>query len=205
MNATKRLVTIGLFSFFVSFAWACDPRDLIINLPAQKVGPADSNPLNVWEKKALSRYTQQDYEWINSDLRTKNMPIEGELLEFVTGIDGALAKIESRVGRSYRGTHLPPKVLDTYLESAIVSDMAYLSTSASAEVVMTKWNPENNGVFIAIDGFSGRDISSYAFIKNEQEVLFPRATQFKVLSRCMADGQAKPYWVIHLKEIAKNE
>ena len=186
----------------------CSPTQFLPKISGQELRPTQPGPLQTWESEALFKYTQQDYEWINSELRWGS-DMEETLAKWVEGIDGALLKMGIWRGISFRGTDLPEKVLADYQPGHVVADKAYVSTSKYLEVVLKKWNPahQHSGVLLVIDGKNGRDIENYAYLPDEHEVLFSRRTQFLVKSRCLSDVASstdkvdQSFWIIELSEI----
>ncbi|MFZ4216049.1 ADP-ribosyltransferase, partial [Pantoea endophytica] len=65
-------------------------------------------------------------------------------------------------------------------EGEIVSDKAYLSTSASEEIAQGFTSPKVCSTLVIVKGWSGIDISSFSNKKHEKEVLYPRNTKFKI-------------------------
>ena len=189
----------------------CSPTQFLPKISGQELRPTQPGPLLPWESESLFKYTQQDYEWINSELRWGSA-MEDTLAKWVEGIDGALSKMGRWNGRSFRGTDLPEKILADYQPGHVVVDKAYVSSSKFLEVVLKKWNPahQRGGVLLVIDGKNGHDIENFAYLPDEHEVLFSRQTQFMVKSRCLSDASTsstsadkvdQSFWIIELSEI----
>lgn len=108
----------------------------------------------------------------------------------VEATDRGLEELPPKPGTTYRGTDLPEDVLADYQVGETVSDRAYTSSSSShaeAEHFRKGGNAE-----IEIEGKSGRDVTSFSEYPKESEVLFPRDTEFEVVSReRMPDGHYK--------------
>ena len=99
----------------------------------------------------------------------------------VDALNQALEKLPPHGGAVLRGTNLPPEVLAQYQRGAVVTEIAFLSTSMEPEVAQS--SAFSGNVEFRIVSRTGRDISSFSMFPSEQEVLFQTGLQFYVLDR----------------------
>ena len=101
----------------------------------------------------------------------------------------------------YRGTDLPKAVFDRMRSEGRFSDSAFLSTSTAAETssgFVKSGDPMSESVFFVIEGAkSGASIQKLSSYEQD-EVLFPARTKFRVKS--MTRDDKKGHWEIHLEE-----
>lgn len=131
---------------------------------------------------ALYGYTTNEgYSAINPALRgvTELTP---NLEAFANHATAGLLKLPAYAGETSRGiAELPASVLNQNQIGNVVSDPAFMSTSAT--------EPFAGNININIKGTSGKDINFLSQYPNEAEVLYPPGTKFKVVNRIDADGQ----------------
>lgn len=176
------------------------------------------------EMLAIRRYTGNDYEKLNTALRTgqiepkkrlTNMTEEEELAalkSYEQTLNAALSKLPRYQGPTVRGGGMPPSIDKQYVEGAIVSDPAFVSTAAGSdppeafgrEAKFEFHIQAKNGRLVEDMGFynpyDGNDMSKnkwdpadhkYGDLPydrrtdgaREAEVLFKSNTRFKVVSR----------------------
>jgi hypothetical protein len=99
----------------------------------------------------------------------------------VDALNHALEKLPQHSGMVYRGADLPPEVLSQYQRGAVVTEVAFLSSSLDPAVAHSSAFAGN--VEFRIVSQTGRDISSFSTFPTEQEVLFPSGLQFSVVDR----------------------
>jgi hypothetical protein len=85
-----------------------------------------------------------------------------------------------------RNVSLPENELKLYIQDAKVTVSAFLSTTDSADEMITDnwWNNKDHALFIfqKVNG-NGRDISIFSDFENEAEILFLPYTKFEVIFR----------------------
>ncbi|QXW44902.1 MULTISPECIES: DUF6861 domain-containing protein [Pseudomonas syringae group] len=144
---------------------------------ANEADPKRSMLLTDDQIGALHGYTTNEgYVWINQALRG-DAPLTPQMEAFVAHATEGLGKLPPyTAGKTFRGTSLPPNVLEKIKMGSSTSDSAFFSTSAMPEKAF------NGNVRIEVKGLSGRDVS---FLSGhaEAEVLYPPGTQFQVLNR----------------------
>jgi|GEM_PF-3946789 hypothetical protein len=131
--------------------------------------------LTKMEIVALRSYMEEDFLMINSELR-KPQPSKAALIH-AEMINSALDKLPPFVGLTMRGVKLPASLVQQMYAGNIVEMKGFTSTSADLDLdtFMRKHR-------LIIHSKTGRDISAYADLKFEQEVLFKPNMKFKVLS-----------------------
>jgi hypothetical protein len=139
----------------------------------------DAAPLTTEYLSALNNYTALGHEELNDALRTGTLDASQQAR--VDALNQALGKLPPHSGLVYRGTDLPPEVLAQYQPGAVVTEDAFVSTSADPAVARSPAFAGN--VEFRIVSETGRDISSLSLISHEQEVLFPSGKQFYVITR----------------------
>jgi hypothetical protein len=128
------------------------------------------------EKEALLEYTGPGYFQINGTLR---LGVSDEaVLKKANLISQSLTKFPIHTGTVYR--RVPSgRYTSKYIPGDTVEEAGFTSASKS------KNPPLGGNVFFTIKSKTGRDISSFAENKREEEVLFDRGTRFKIVSRTM--------------------
>jgi SpoVK/Ycf46/Vps4 family AAA+-type ATPase len=144
---------------------------------AHEVAPAPQ--LSSTDLSALADYTGLGHEDLNDALRSDSMDASQQAR--VNAINQALEKLPPHRGMVYRGADLPVGVLDQYQRGAVVTEMAFVSTSLDPAVAHSSAFAGN--VEFRIVSKTGRDISSFSTFPTEQEVLFPTGQQFFVVDR----------------------
>jgi hypothetical protein len=131
------------------------------------------------DQSALADYTGLGHEDLNDALRTDSMDASQHAR--FEALNQALEKLPAHEGPVFRGTDLPPEVLEQYQPGAIVSECAFLSTSMDLGVAQSTAFAGN--VEFRILSKTGRDISSFSTFPTEREVLFRTNVPFYVLDR----------------------
>ncbi|ORM70496.1 PAAR domain-containing protein [Pantoea rwandensis] len=131
---------------------------------------------------ALYGYTTNEgYSAINPALRGTT-ELTPNLEAFADHATEGLLKLPAYAGETSRGiSELPSSVLNQNQIGNVVSDPAFMSTSAK--------EPFSGNININIKGTSGKDINFLSQYPNEAEVLYPPGTKFKVVNRVDVDGQ----------------
>jgi hypothetical protein len=142
------------------------------------------------EIAVLKQYTKDGYLGVNSALRTNS--VEG-IKETIHLLDSALAKLPNYMGMSlYRGEPAECQEGREYTKGAEYCAKSYTSTSKDMKY------PGDIQIEI-LRHYSGKDIREYSETPEENEVLFPRGTFFRVLEVELQDG----IQYVIVEEIAK--
>lgn len=143
--------------------------------------------IDLSEASAINYYTRLGYGDINKALRTGDQALLAKLQPVIEAASSGLSKMvdQAFVGTVYRGAHLSTAVSDVYKVGARVSEKAFTSTSRNFK---SKFS--GNTMFV-IKSRTGKMIDELSTFANEQEVLFPPGTVFKVISRVAEEGKVK--------------
>jgi hypothetical protein len=161
---------------------------------------APASSLTEGEQRSVGLYTGWGYDHINSHLRGVDPGLgriydSPELDRIADEVSSGLAKMPAHEGVTYRGTNLPDDVMSQVRQGGTFSDPAFLSSSRDVSTAQT-FRSDGNAM-LHIDGRSGKDVSGLSAHGNEAEILFDRATEFRVVKKELnPDG----YWDIHLEE-----
>lgn len=91
---------------------------------------------------------------------------------------------------TWRGMRATDSLLDQFVEGRLFSDPAYLSTSTDSHVAeqFARGAGENQTpTLLKIEGYDGVDVKQLSRYMQESEILFPRGTEFEVVSRTLGD------------------
>ena len=150
--------------------WAASRRRNLELLPGAEGPP----PLDVGELAAIRYYTGRGYARVNLTLRGAT-PMVPEMAGRIDALSSALRKLPDHIGWVHRGAELTPGQLARYRPGAVIREHPFTSTAVMAEDRFS-----GNTHFI-IRSYSGRDVATYSQVPAEREVLFDRATRFKVM------------------------
>ena len=185
-----------------------EQNDLFKGLsPTAKLHAKDYG-LSSIEAAAIRAYTQDGfYTHINHQFRTldlEHVDISDasalkkagvkttDLAELIAALIRGLRKLPpAQTSETYfkslgRNVDLPLNELKLYTQDAEVVAQTFLSTTNSADEMITDnwWDNKDHALFIhqKVNG-NGRDISIFSDFKNEEEILFLPFTKFKVIFR----------------------
>ncbi len=160
------------------------------------------------EAAAIRAYTQDGfYTHINNKFRTLDLEHidisdanalkkggvkTSDLAELIAALIRGLRKLPpAQTSETYftsagRNVSLPENEFKLYIQDAKVTVSAFLSTTDSADEMITDnwWNNKDHALFIfqKVNG-NGRDISIFSDFENEAEILFLPYTKFEVIFR----------------------
>lgn len=150
---------------------ALDDAGGISNVPQVKLTTAEDD--------AIKDYSGAAYGQLNSHLRN-GVPMPGYLSDLSDNLSSALSKLPDYKGMVYRGTNLDPAQVARYVPGQTVTESAFTSSSTT--------RPFPGNTQFTIMSSSGKDISGLSSIPNEDEVLFDKGANFKVLSNDTVNG-----------------
>lgn len=127
--------------------------------------------LSLPEYIAVLEYTLMGFKTISHKQRNKETD-SAHVNYLIQNIDRALEKLPDFEGQVYRGVNLRPDEVAQIAKGAIYTAPTYMSTS--------KTQPFPKAYRMVIKTKTGKDISGLAAIKNEDEVLIRKGTQFKI-------------------------
>jgi hypothetical protein len=122
------------------------------------------------ESAAIYDYTNSFYQKLNPALRQRTRDLN--ITAFAKTLDLALDKLAPYKGWVKRGTNFSAETKAKYVKGAIVSDLAYTSTSRNKQF--------NGDDQLTIYSKTGRYIATLSATHAEEEVLFKRGTKFLV-------------------------
>ncbi len=129
--------------------------------------------MSVAEAAAIRHYTAAGYSDLNQEMR------EGADLKdsrpMIDVLNSALRKLKRFSGAVKRGADIPKEVSDKYQVGEVLSFPAFTSTSISTGF--------SGNVRFVIHSRTGRYIGMHSNFQNEDEVLIPAGSKFKVLDR----------------------
>jgi hypothetical protein len=143
--------------------------------------------LSLTEAVSIFMYTTGDYSSINAQLRTGR--VSGDVRAVTDECISGMAKLPPHDETVSRLVNLPDRVAAQHVEGATIQYDAFTSTS-------TKPNGDENfngNMFMLMEpkpGSSGKDVSMFSNLPDEQEVLFPPGTQFQVIERTEPKDQS---------------
>lgn len=144
------------------------------------VGPgiaAAGPPLPPQARVALRDYTADGFWDMNLALRSGRVVPGTDMARRVEALSAALSQLPAYRGMVYRGTDLTPRQLERYAPGQVVEELSFTSAARIEGGAF----PGN--VRFEIDSVSGKDVSEYAIIKEEVEVLFDHHSAFRVVGR----------------------
>lgn len=146
------------------------------------------------EITAVNKYTRNHYGIVNKAIwaagdKKRPVPLDAPTALFRDTLNSALAKASPYVGTVKRFSPLPKEVLAQHQVGKVITYDAFTSTS---RVKNWKWDgdePQANHRFVIYSAKQGKAVDSLSSSAEEQEVLFPAGTRFKVLSRKLQKGK----------------
>lgn len=157
------------------------------------------NGLNLTEAVSIFMYTTGDYSGINAQMRSGRLT--PDVREVSDQCISGMAKLPAHDDTVTRLVNLPTRIADQHQEGATLEYEGFTSTSMKPNGDETF----HGNMFMMLEpkpGSSGKDVSIFSNLPDEQEVLFPPGTKFQVLERTepkdaspmdMMMGMAKPH------------
>jgi hypothetical protein len=171
LTATSEQVYQGLSDI----AHLIDQRDHDLNLDREV-----SDFVDYFEKISIKLYTTQLYKVVNPALREQK---ENSIYaSYITVLCSALNKIPNFTGDVFRVVNLPQDIIDLYQPGMVITEKAFLSTSASLDgiAIFQEYTNRKFNTHFFIKSKNGKDISAYSIWPEEKEVLFRAGSKFKV-------------------------
>ena len=144
---------------------------------------------------AVRGYTSRDYQPINVALRIGDPAELARLDPYIKAATDGLSQLPSYTGTVWRGAHLTNSIVANYADEEVVTERAFVSTSADFNGYFSQHNTD----FVIQSNGGGKDVSLVSNVPGQKEVLFPPGTQFKVLSVEKSVTTGKTY--IYLNEL----
>ena len=142
------------------------------------------------------------FDTINKALRGSDDTAMAAVKDRALTLKVAIQKLPRRTGQAFRGTELPPPVLQDYIRAyeaknrkdSIVSDSAFTSTSANPNKAYK--GPHTIIVEQPDPGQKSRGSHIAEFTQsNEEEILFPPGTPFEVTDMERGEGDTITFWL----------
>lgn len=138
---------------------------------AAVTGLSDEQQASIWF------YTSVEYPQINKALRNQEL-LQGNYTKIVANIDSGLESLPCYSGKVYRKLAIDSDRLGSLKVGSKFIEKAYVSTSKSPDVTVSG----TEAYTFVIRHKNGRDIKNCSMNPHEEEVLFVRNTEFKVIS-----------------------
>lgn len=146
------------------------------------------------EKQALRRYTGSEFRHINKTLREG---IHDDVtLRVAELISNALKKLPYFRGTVYRGVSLDAETIKRYIPGQIILEKQFVSSSKHLDVA-DDFGQEKPRVIFIIQSKNGKLIAKASEFAYENEILFDKGTQFKILDRKFIND----VWIITEEEL----
>jgi hypothetical protein len=140
-----------------------------------RAGNDSLRDIPVSQLAAIRGYTEEGYDPLNKALRSRDAAELREYGPYIRAVTEGLRQLPDYVGTVYRGTHLGAEILARYEPGAVVTELAFTSTSASPH------SSYSGNAQYTIKSRHGKDVTQISGHNNEREVIFPPGTRFKVL------------------------
>jgi hypothetical protein len=160
------------------------------------------NSTLTWDEEAAIRlYTMPTpfATCLNQTLRSENQRVPKEWFPFLKLIVAALQKLQRTEDTVWRGVK-DDTVASQYLEGEVYTWWTVTSCSTGIEIVEKYLDESGIGTLFAIKTVTGRDISMFSAIPNEQEVVLMPGTLVRVKSK--SSNIFYRFSIIHLEEVA---
>lgn len=129
------------------------------------------------EFMAISEFTVSQFREINQAIWSGKAKEERHQI-YIKAMTTGLDRLPSYKGTVIRYTSLPVAVLEAHRVGEIVTYDAFTSTSKRPD-----WSWVGSHRFVIYSAKKGKSVEAFSINPQEQEVLFPPNTKFKVLSR----------------------
>lgn len=147
------------------------------------------------EEAAIMRYIGGEAYQLNEKLR-HGISLTADEKIWVSSLDSALKKMPIYSGTAQRSlTFYSEEQLQAFLAEYPVGRKIQYPAYTSMSVVDAVYNPDGQVQIFVLQSFQGRDIRAYN--PDEQEILYPRNSRFKVKAVKFINGQ----YYIYLEEI----
>ena len=137
-------------------------------------------------EKTLNAYAERGF-YVNYNIRDGNLDKADK--QYIENLDKSLNKLPTeKEQKLYRGVNLPNNIFKNIEEGGSIKFEGFASTTKDKKVVdnfkgKNKNNESTPVVFNIISHKNGKSIEKYSNIKSEQEVLFKRNTNWKIIKK----------------------
>ena len=154
------------------------------------------------ESSAIYIYTMEWgettlYRVLNQALRSENRQSLKIWFPFLKLFDSALEKLPTVKEVIWRG--VPLDIGRNYSENQLITWWSVNSCSSSVNVIKTFLGKTDKSTLFLIEAINGKRIRGYTEFENENEIILPLGTQFRV--KCDPLEQSNGSHIVHLIEI----
>jgi hypothetical protein len=174
----------------------------VVNYVSTAKKDCKQNSTLTWDEEAAIRlYTMSTTFAIclNQTLRLENQRVPKEWFPFLKLIVAALKKLPRTEDTVWRGVK-DDTVASKYLEGEMYTWWTVTSCSTSIEIVEKYLDESGSGTLFAIKTVTGRGISIFSAVQDEQEVIIMPGTLVRVKSK--SSDIFHRFSIIHLEEVA---
>lgn len=158
------------------------------------------------ESAAVYLYTMEGgqnsfYKVLNEALRSENRPALRPWFPFLKLFDVALDKLPTVMGNVWRG--VPGNVSGQFTEGQVMTWWSISSCSQSVNVIQNFLDSGSTSALFMIETVKGKDISSYSYYPNENEILLGMGTELRVKNDTLKHHGGLN--IVHLMEISDDD
>ncbi|CAM4815094.1 unnamed protein product [Rotaria magnacalcarata] len=141
------------------------------------------------------------YRVLNQALRSENRQALKIWFPYLRLFDEALHKLPTVKEVLWRGISLD--IGKTFVRNQIVTWWSVNSCSSSVNVIKNFIGKEKNSTLFLIEAVNGKKVSGYTEFENEEEIVLPMGSQFRVKSDPLE--QSNGSYLVHLIELDDDE
>ncbi|CAM4939061.1 unnamed protein product [Rotaria socialis] len=141
------------------------------------------------------------YRVLNQALRSENRQALKIWFPYLRLFDEALRKLPTVKEVLWRGISLD--IGRSFVRNQIVTWWSVNSCSSSVNVIKNFIGKEKNSTLFLIEAVNGRKVSGYTEFENEEEIVLPMGSQFRVKSDPLE--QSNGSYLVHLIELDNEE
>jgi hypothetical protein len=140
------------------------------------------------------------YRVLNKALRSENRQALKIWFPYLKLFDTALDKLPTVKEVVWRGVNLD--IGKRYTKDQLLKWWSVNSCSSSVTVIKNFLGNDKNSTLFLIEAVNGKKISGYTVYENEDEIILPMGTQFRV--KCDALQEPNGSHIVHLIEVDNN-
>jgi hypothetical protein len=157
------------------------------------------------ESAAVYLYTMEGgqnsfYKVLNEALRSENRPALKPWFPFLKLFDVALNKLPTVKGCVWRG--VPGDISEQFMNGQVLTWWSISSCSQSKHLIKSFLGSDNNSTLFMIEAVNAKDVSSYSYFPNEDEVLLGLGTELRVKGDTLKHGGLN---IVHLVQLSDDE
>ena len=140
------------------------------------------------------------YRVLNNALRSQNRQALRIWFPYLKLLDTALDKLPTVKEILWRG--VPLDIGQSFVKDQTITWWSVNSCSSSIDVIKNFLDNNKNSTLFLIEAINGKKVSGYTEYENEDEIILPIGTQFRVKSNALDHPNGSH--VVHLVEIVDN-